>query len=132
MILMKARAAGRGTMSRYVNDLPTSLPRDEVVRIIGDYLTSQGFAYDRIGEEQVWTRGVGPAIVPQFVKAEPGDGVVHIEVWISDVPATPGAFTGEHDLRGLGSWAVKSTLRYRVRELERRLAEAVDPGQPRE
>jgi hypothetical protein len=119
-------------MSRYVNDLRVSLAKDEALRIIGDYLTSQGFARDRIGEEPVWTRGVGPAIVPQFVKAEPQDGVVRIEAWISDVSAIPGVYEGEHDLRGLGRWAVKSTLRYRVRELERRLAEAVDPGQPRE
>jgi hypothetical protein len=117
-------------MSRYVNDLRVSLPEDEALKIVNDYLTSQGFAHGRIGGEPVWTRGVGPAIVPQFVKAEPGDGGVHIEAWITQVPKTPGMYTGEHDLRGLGRWAVKSTLRYRVRELEKRLTGpmAADPA----
>ncbi len=108
-------------MSRYANDLPVSLPDDAALKIISGYLLEQGFTYKQVAGAWVWTQGVGPAIVPQFVTAEPDNGVVHIQAWIADVPKTPGVYTGEHDLRGLGRWAVKSTLRYRVNELEKRL-----------
>ncbi len=108
-------------MSRYANDLPVSLPDDAALKIISDYLLEQGFNYRQVTGTWVWTQGAGPAIVPQFVTAEPDNGVVHLQAWIADVPKTPGVYTGEHDLRGLSRWAVKSTLRYRVKQLEERL-----------
>jgi hypothetical protein len=122
-------------MSRYVKDLPTSLRYDEAGKIINDYLTSLGFRYENVGNEMAWRKGIGAVAIPQFVKAEPGDRIVHIEAWVSAVAVVPGVYTGEQDLSGFWGWAVKSTLRKRVDELERRLgagtsADMVAPPAP--
>lgn len=122
-------------MSRYVKDLPTSLRYDDAGRIINDYLTSLGFKFENVGNDMAWRKGIGAVAIPQFVKAEPGDRVVHIEAWVSAVAVVPGVYTGEQDLSGFWGWAVKSTLRKRVAELELRLstgtsADSVAPPAP--
>ncbi len=115
-------------MSRYVKDLPTSLRYDDAGRIINDYLTSLGFRFENVGQEMAWRKGVGAVAIPQFVKAEPGDRIVHIEAWVSAVAIVPGVYTGEQDLTGFWGWAVKSTLRKRVAELEQRLSAGASAG----
>jgi hypothetical protein len=111
-------------MSRYVKDLPTSLRSDEAGKIINDYLVSEGFKYEKVGNEMAWRKGIGALSIPQFIKAEPGDRIVHIEAWVSAIAVVPGVYAGEQDLSGFWGWAVKSALRRRVTELERRLVSA--------
>jgi hypothetical protein len=121
-------------MSRTIHDLPTSLRYDEAGPIINGYLASEGFVYEQVGQEMAWRKGIGALAIPQFVKAEPGDRFVHIEAWVSAIAVVPGVYTGEQDLNGFWGWAIKSALKKRVTELERRLATAtsVDSTPPPE
>ena len=112
-------------MPRYMHDVPTALRYDEAGRVINDYLMSEGFSYETVGTEMAWKKGVGAVTVPQFIKAMPGDGVVHVEAWVSKIAVIPGVYAGEQGLDGVWGWAVKSVLRKRVEELERRLATGV-------
>lgn len=115
-------------MSRYVKDLPVSLRVDEAGKIVNDYLAGHGFHCENVGSEMAWRKGIGAVAIPQFVKAEPGNGFVHIEAWVSAVALVPGVYTGEQDLSGVWGWAVKSALKKRVVELETKLATAVSSG----
>jgi hypothetical protein len=115
-------------MPRYVSDVPTALRYDEAGGIINGYLMSEGFSYESVGGEMAWKKGVGAVTVPQFMKTLPGDGVVRIEAWVSKIAVIPGVYAGEQGLDGVWGWAVKSALRKRVQELERRLATAVPTG----
>ena len=108
-------------MSRYVKDLPTQMNRDQASWVITQYLTGQGFKYKDERGEMCWRKGVGWA-APQFVKAEPGDGVVHIEAWIAGLAIVPGVYMGEQDLEGVYGFAIKAALKSRLAELEQRLS----------
>jgi hypothetical protein len=115
-------------MARYVNDVRTVMGRDDAGRVATDYLTSEGFTYRDERGEMVWRKGTGTATIPQFVKFEPGEGVVHVEAWVSGVALLPGVYGGEQDLTGFWGFALKSALKTRVTELERRLAAGAPAG----
>jgi hypothetical protein len=95
--------------------------RDEAWRVICDYLGSQGFEQVDEHGEGVWRKGHGIATVPQFVKAMPADGSVHLEAWVSTIAVVPGVYTGEQDLTGAWGFALKAALKNRIKELETRL-----------
>jgi hypothetical protein len=95
--------------------------RDEAWRVVCDYLGSQGFEQVDERGETVWRKGKGIATVPQFVKAVPADGSVHLEAWVSAIALVPGVYTGEQDLTGAWGFALKAALKNRVKELETRL-----------
>jgi hypothetical protein len=108
-------------MSRSSSELRTTMGRDEAWRVICEYLGSQGFEQFDAGGETVWRKGKGLATVPQFIKAVPADGSVHLEAWIAAVSWVPGVYTGEQDLTGAWGFAIKAALKPRVKELETRL-----------
>lgn len=105
-------------MARYVRDLVTSLGRAEAKSVISSYLSGVGFAYGSERGEAVWRKGSGTLSAPQFVKAEPTDGRVHIEAWVPAFAFLPGTYAGEQALGGFYGWAIKAALRARVTELE--------------
>jgi hypothetical protein len=113
--------SGGGAVSRYVKDLPTAVGRDDAWRVASDYLQSEGFGYVDERGEQVWRKGIGAMVIPQFVKVEPGEKTVHLEAWVSGFAFLPGVYAGEQDLTGFYGWAVKGPLKKRVAELEKRL-----------
>ncbi len=118
-------------MSRYVKDLGTAISRDEAWAVITAYLQSEGFEYRDERGEQVWRKGTGALGVPQFMKAEPADGVVHIEAWTAGFAFLPGIYTGEMDpMSGVWGAAFKALLKTRIVELERRLLAAASAPAP--
>jgi hypothetical protein len=95
--------------------------RGEAWRVICDYLGSQGFEQFDDAGETVWRKGKGLATVPQFIKAVPADGSVHLEAWVAAVSWVPGVYTGEQDLGGAWGFAIKAALKSRVAALEAQL-----------
>lgn len=58
-------------MSRYMNNIQTSKSSDEVLRVANDYLASEGFHKVEYNGEEVWKKGHGLALGPQFIKVVP-------------------------------------------------------------
>lgn len=113
-------------MSRYTNELTTAVSREEAWAVISAYLQSEGFEYRDERGEQVWRKGTGALVVPQFISAVPAEGSVRIEAWTSAWSLLPGVYSGEMDpMSGAWGMAVKAMLKTRVVELERRLMTAV-------
>jgi len=117
-------------MARYVNDIPTGMTAEEAGRVATDYLTGEGFTYRDERGEMAWRKGTGTATIPQFVVVQPGQGVVHIEAWVSGVALLPGVYGGEQDLTGFYGWAIKGALKKRIAELEQRLAAGAPAASP--
>ncbi len=107
-------------MSRYVNDIATSKSADEVERTVSEFFAHEGFEKTAYGHEEAWKKGHGLMTGPQYVKAAPVNGHVHVEAWMKTA-LLPGVYVGETGTRGLWGAAVKRKLRQRVEELEQLL-----------
>jgi len=115
-------------MSRYVSEVATGVSAAQAGQVASDYLTSEGFTYADERGEMVWRKGIGAVAIPQFVTVTPREGAVHVEAWVSGVALVPGVYGGEQDLSGFYGWAIKSQLKKRVAELERRLGAGAPAG----
>ncbi len=116
-------------MSRYVNDVPTSMSPDEVERTVSGYLGREGFERTRRGSEEVWKKGMGLIMGPQFIRADRVDGKVHIEAWTT-VALLPGVYVGEMGTRGVVGFTAKRMLRQRIAQLEGVLHDVGDEARP--
>jgi len=105
-------------MSRGSIEMRTTLSRDQAWQVISTYLGSEGFKYIEEKGDAVWRKGAGLATIPQFIKAIPADGSIHIEAWLSAVSWVPGVYTGEQGLDGPWGFALKSALKKRLAALE--------------
>lgn len=105
-------------MSRDSIEMRTSMSRDQAWQVISTYLGSEGFKYIEEKGDAVWRKGAGLATIPQFIKAIPTDGSVHIEAWLAQVSWVPGVYTGEQGLDGAWGFALKSALKKRLAALE--------------
>jgi hypothetical protein len=105
-------------MSRDSIEMRTSMSRDQAWQVISTYLGSEGFKYLDEKGEPVWRKGAGLATIPQFIKAVPADGSVHLEAWVAAVSWVPGVYTGEQGLDGPWGFALKSALKKRLGALE--------------
>jgi hypothetical protein len=108
-------------MSRYVRDIQTSKSPAEVEVAVTSYLHREGFTQERYKGEEVWEKGIGLMLGPQFVKVTPEDGNVHLEAWIKGV-LLPGLYVGEMGTEGLMGAIPKRKLKERVAELESLIA----------
>jgi len=105
-------------MSRDSIEIHTSMTRDQAWQVVSTYLGSEGFNYLDEKGEPVWRKGAGLATIPQFIKAVPADGSVHLEAWVAAVSWIPGVYTGEQGLDGAWGFALKSALKKRLAALE--------------
>jgi hypothetical protein len=117
-------------MSRYTKDMPTNLTIDEANRVVADYLGSEGFQYRDERSEMVWRKGTGAATIPQFAKVLPVDGAAHVEAWVATIAVVPGVYEGEQGLDGIWGFAIKSKLKKRIAELEKRLSATPGTSSP--
>lgn len=104
-------------MARYRNQLPTRHPPDQVHRHLANYLTSQGF---RLVDPQqnVWQKGMGLMLGPQFVRYESHPGQLLLEAWIK-FALLPGVYLGEMGIDGVFAFIPKKMLKGKVQEIER-------------
>ena len=104
-------------MARYRNQLPTRLPPDQVHQHLANYLASQGF---RLVDPQqnVWQKGMGLMLGPQFVRYESHPGQLRLEAWIK-FALLPGVYLGEMGIDGFFAFIPKKMLKGKVQEIER-------------
>jgi hypothetical protein len=104
-------------MSRYQNAIATRRSPQELFQIIGGYLTQQGF---RVVDQQqnVWQKGMGLMLGPQFVRFEAHPGQLRLEAWIK-FALLPGVYLGEMGIHGWFAFIPKMQLKSRVQEIER-------------
>ena len=109
-------------MSRYRNQLPTRLPPEHVHQHLANYLTSQGF---RLVDPQynVWQKGMGLMLGPQFVRYESHPGTLVLEAWIK-FALLPGVYFVEMGIDGFCAFIPKKMLKGKVQEIERMIMQA--------
>jgi len=112
-----APTLGEDSMARYRNQLPTRHPPDQVHQHLANYLTSQGF---RLVDPQqnVWQKGMGLMLGPQFVRYESHPGQLLLEAWIK-FALLPGVYLGEMGIDGVFAFIPKKMLKGKVQEIER-------------
>lgn len=104
-------------MGRYITELATTRPVEEMIRELERFLTSEGFKEKTYEERQVWKKGMGLMLGPQFVLLEPAEGAVHLEAWIK-FALLPGVYLGEMGISGAFALIPKKKLKGRVDKLE--------------
>lgn len=107
-------------MSRYVNDLTTKKKGNDVIRTVTDYMAKEGFRKISQNGEEVWKKGFGLLLGPQFLKIEPLDKKIHIEGWIK-FAILPGVYVGEMGTEGFIGVIPKRKLKTRVEQIEKML-----------
>jgi len=104
-------------MARYVTELATTRPPEEVIRQIEQFLLNEGFKQKAHQERRVWKKGMGLMLGPQFVLLMPGEGAVHLEAWIK-FALLPGVYLGEMGITGAFALIPKKKLKGRVDQIE--------------
>ena len=85
--------------------------------MIGGYLTQQGFrVVDQ--NQNIWQKGMGLMLGPQFVRFEAHPGQLRLEAWIK-FALLPGVYIGEMGIDGFFAFIPKRNLKARVVEIER-------------
>jgi hypothetical protein len=105
------------SMSRYTNTLGTSKPPELLNQQIAAHLKQQGFQQvDPV--KNVWQKGIGFLVWPQFVRFETRPGALALEAWIK-FALLPGVFVGEMGIDGVFGLIPKRMLKARVVEIEK-------------
>ena len=101
-------------MARYINDLRTNAPVENVMNQIHGYLQNEGFSQKPDGS---WQKGMGLLTGPQLVHVAPANGAIHIEAWIK-FALLPGVYLGELGTTGAFGMIPKRALKKRVDVIE--------------
>lgn len=104
-------------MGRYQSSIRTDRDPDELADDIEDYLKGEGFSL--IDEkENVWKKGMGLMLGPQYLSYEVQPGKLLLDAWIK-FALLPGVYMGEMGIDGFFAFIPKSKLKARVRVIER-------------
>lgn len=109
-------------MSRYSHDLTVNKTADQITAIATQCLISEGFTQTTSNGEQVWKKGFGILVAPQYISVTGAEGSVRVEAWIK-IPLLPMVFVGEMDLNGFFGAIPKKLLHDKVDRLEKKLVE---------
>jgi hypothetical protein len=104
-------------MSRYVNTLPIRKSPEELNQAVRNYLAGQGFSLIDPARN-VWKKGMGIMLGPQFVQFEVKPGTLRLEGWIQ-FALLPGVYIGEMGVDGFFALIPKRMLKSRLTEIER-------------
>lgn len=104
-------------MGRYANTITLSRPADDVGERIEAYLRREGFRQVDV-EKNVWQKGMGLMLGPQFIRYEAAGKELRLEAWIK-FALLPGIYVGEMGIDGLFAVIPKKKLKGRVQEIER-------------
>lgn len=102
-------------MSRYRNTIQTTKKHNELTSQIEAYLIKEGFKKQEGSE--IWKKGIGIMVGPQFVSFAVTDAGLEIEAWIKWA-LLPGVYVGEFDIHGFVGAIPKKLLRDRITTLE--------------
>lgn len=104
-------------MARYKNTIETDRDPDELEEDIEAYLKDEGFKrIDR--DENIWKKGMGLVLGPQFIRFYAKPGRLKLEAWIK-FALLPGVYIGEMGIDGFFAYIPKKKLKARVIEIER-------------
>jgi len=105
-----------GIMSRYQNTISTDESADSLLDAISNYLTQEGFKQIDPAEN-IWKKGMGIMLGPQFVRFEVRSGALNLEAWIK-FALFPGLYVGEMGIDGMLAFVPKRMLKKRVADIE--------------
>ena len=104
-------------MARYVNTIPTGKSPESLNKDITRYLSEEGFQQiDPVAN--VWKKGMGLLLGPQFIRFEIRSGILVLEAWIK-FALLPGVYLGEMGIDGFFGFIPKRQLKARVVEIEK-------------
>lgn len=105
-------------MARFMADFVVNrADADQFIQFVAqDFFQKEGFKYVNFKGEQVWKKGTGALVAPQFMKLEYRNGQVHIEAWIRAV-WLPGVYGKEMDFSGAYGFAIKEHYKTKVNTL---------------
>ena len=104
-------------MARYVKDIRFTKTPDALAREISDYLTREGFGQID-ASQNIWKKGLGLILGPQYIRYEVRPGVLHLEAWIK-FALLPGVYLGEMGIEGVFGMIPKRKLKERVQAIEK-------------
>lgn len=105
-------------MARYLNNIPSPLPPQQLYQLTGSILQAEGFEYVNYQGENVWKKGKGLMTAPQFISVVCNNGTVTLQAWLK-YAILPGVYVGEMGLTGFFGLAMKEMLKSRVLRLEK-------------
>lgn len=108
-------------MARYVKELPINKSPEQIQAIVNDFFDKEGFKQVLYKGEQVWKKGMGITVGPQYITVKDSSGTVRVEAWIK-FALLPGVYLGELGLAGFVGAIPKSLLKGKVSRLEQLLA----------
>ena len=108
-------------MARFVTDVPTGYTPQEVNTILSQFAQAEKFEYVNFRGENVFKKGSGWFTVPQCMKVDIYDGVVHIEAWIQNL-LIPGVYLNEMDFDGYYGWIIKEAFKNLLNRLIQTIA----------
>lgn len=104
-------------MARYKNTLTPTGDVNDVHARIEKYLTTEGFKQMDYKGEQIWKKGIGLMLGPQFIKLTLQGNSIEFEAWIR-FALLPGVYVGEMGIDGLFGLIPKRLLKKRVQQIE--------------
>lgn len=104
-------------MSRYKNSIETDRDPDELFDDIEDYLKKNGFKLID-GDENIWKKGMGLLLGPQFIRFRTAKGKLKLEAWIK-FALLPFVYVGEMGIDGFFGVIPKKKLKAHVIKIER-------------
>ena len=107
-------------MARYTKELPINKSPEQFQAIENQFFAQEGFKQVTYKGEQVWKKGMGLMIGPQYIALKNSSGVVRVEAWIK-FSLLPGIYLGELGLDGFVGAIPKSLLKAKVSRLEQLL-----------
>ena len=103
-------------MPRYSNTIKTDESPESLGEQIAEYLTHEGFKQvDPV--ENIWKKGMGIMLGPQYVRFRTSPGSLLLEAWIK-FAIVPGVYVGEMGIEGMFALIPKRKLKARVEEIE--------------
>lgn len=107
-------------MSRYTNQIKSNRSQAELESIVEKFMQAEGFKSAPYKGENVWKKGSGILVAPQYLKTTITAGNVELEAFIK-FALLPGVFVGEFGIDGFFLVIPKKLLKKRVMALEESL-----------
>lgn len=104
-------------MARYQNQISSPKSQAELESIVSQFMEAEGFKPAAFKGENVWKKGSGILVAPQYLKTTIADGKVNLEAFVQ-FAILPGVFVGEYGIDGLFLAVPKKLLKNRVQKLE--------------
>lgn len=104
-------------MGRTIKEFQLNTNPQQIISVIHDFLSSEGYKYLERKGENVYQKGDGLMMGPSFFKVTVSNNVLRLEAWMKTA-LLPGVYIGEIDLESFVGIAVKGPLKTRYQQIE--------------